>query len=424
MTDPTSPRTEARGARSGAGAPVREWQGWHAVLVAGFGLFILAMTLSPAGTSSPAELSSCYLCEGALPPDVIRNLVLFVPLGAALALGGVSTRRATLIGVVLSAVIEAVQLWIPGRESSLSDVVCNGVGTSLGGFLAREWRRWLAPPAALASRLSLAAALGAGVAVAATGWLLAPSYTAAEWYAGWAPEFGHLGLYHGRLVDVHVGDVPLPVGRVDTAAVRERMRAGERLQIRGSAGPDTGGLAPILSIHDAERREVLIVGAERGDLVLRPRTRAADLRFEQPSLRVVDALAATPAGDPLAIDVWREDGDLCAEVNGARSCGLAFSAGRAWAFFFRLRDIPNALRRTFDGLWIAGLAIPVALWWRPRAVSGLALAAFAAAVGVLPGVVGLGPAGAWEVGGAALGLGVGGAISQIARRGGARRTES
>jgi glycopeptide antibiotics resistance protein len=69
------------------------------------------------------------------------NVVVFVPLGAtlALALGGQPAGRrlllTTLTGASLSLTIELAQMAIPTRVSGLNDWVLNIVGTALGALL-------------------------------------------------------------------------------------------------------------------------------------------------------------------------------------------------------------------------------------------------------------------------------------------------
>jgi hypothetical protein len=82
--------------------------------------------------------------------DLIQNVLLYLPLGyfaAARATGDVapgaadSPRRrliqACLLGLLLSSCLELLQLWIPGRFSSVSDVFTNAMGAYLGGMAAR-----------------------------------------------------------------------------------------------------------------------------------------------------------------------------------------------------------------------------------------------------------------------------------------------
>lgn len=69
--------------------------------------------------------------------DMLLNMVLFVPLGAALPIlwKKADFRRTTLVGFVLTYFIELrVQPFIE-RNSSIDDLICNTLGTSVGYLL-------------------------------------------------------------------------------------------------------------------------------------------------------------------------------------------------------------------------------------------------------------------------------------------------
>jgi glycopeptide antibiotics resistance protein len=75
------------------------------------------------------------------PADVtegLLNVALFVPLGAALNLAGLSVRRTLLAGLALSTSIELLQLLvIPGRFGQLQDILANTIGAAIGALLIR-----------------------------------------------------------------------------------------------------------------------------------------------------------------------------------------------------------------------------------------------------------------------------------------------
>jgi hypothetical protein len=91
--------------------------------------------------------------------DVVVNLLGFIPFGfcatwlAWAALGGArevaahgrilvaAAVAAVLAGVLLSLLIELVQVWLPTRDSSLLDLLMNGLGTAIGAAVfALRWR--------------------------------------------------------------------------------------------------------------------------------------------------------------------------------------------------------------------------------------------------------------------------------------------
>jgi len=119
-------------------------------LVFGAALLLIAVvTLSPRGGSTLVELMPLAdLREAVGERDLalllksFANVLLFVPFGAALGLYDVSLRAALLAGAVLSGAVEVVQfVVVPGRTSSVDDLVLNTVGTVLGYLLVSSLRR-------------------------------------------------------------------------------------------------------------------------------------------------------------------------------------------------------------------------------------------------------------------------------------------
>ncbi|MCK6550167.1 VanZ family protein, partial [Myxococcota bacterium] len=85
-------------------------------------------------------------------PDLVQNVVLFLPFGFFGALGLTRARRATvlggativgLLGLALSVIVEALQTMSAERTSSTSDVVTNTAGAVLGAIGGLVWARAL-----------------------------------------------------------------------------------------------------------------------------------------------------------------------------------------------------------------------------------------------------------------------------------------
>jgi VanZ family protein len=71
----------------------------------------------------------------------VGNVLLFVPLGAILAMRGASLARAATVGLLISAAVELAQLVVPGRTTSVDDLIFNLAG-AVGGFtIAAAWMR-------------------------------------------------------------------------------------------------------------------------------------------------------------------------------------------------------------------------------------------------------------------------------------------
>lgn len=116
-----------------------------ALLTAGV---VLAVTLAPRALAAPARrhfMDLAHLIAGPmLAPmsfgqvESLLNALLFVPLGAALAL--LLSRRlwilAPMIGLAISITVECTQELIPGRVPSAADILWNGVGALAGAVVA------------------------------------------------------------------------------------------------------------------------------------------------------------------------------------------------------------------------------------------------------------------------------------------------
>jgi glycopeptide antibiotics resistance protein len=83
-----------------------------------------------AGIGIPFDLSYLVL-------EFLANVALFLPLGALLAVAFARLPWWAIVGIgfVTSVAIELVQLGLPSRFSTVSDVVANTLGTALGLLL-------------------------------------------------------------------------------------------------------------------------------------------------------------------------------------------------------------------------------------------------------------------------------------------------
>jgi VanZ like family len=108
---------------------------------------ILALTLVPASGANERELVPLvHIIGGLRPPtetdvllNVVGNVLLFLPLGAGLCLLGLRVRATILIAFSLSAFVEITQLFVPGRTTSVDDLLLNTLGALLGHALLLRW---------------------------------------------------------------------------------------------------------------------------------------------------------------------------------------------------------------------------------------------------------------------------------------------
>lgn len=77
--------------------------------------------------------------------EFAANIALFIPFGILLAIGWtrLKTWQLALLGLVTSGLIEAVQLMLPSRFSTVSDLIANTAGAVVG-CLAVRLIGWLA----------------------------------------------------------------------------------------------------------------------------------------------------------------------------------------------------------------------------------------------------------------------------------------
>jgi hypothetical protein len=138
-------------------------------------LAILAATLVPAKSGELRPFSYCFACDFRWLADAVLNVALFLPFGFAAAWHAKSFWKVVLAGALLSTAIELLQLFVPGRDPELRDILSNTMGAILGAALAYRPRAWLAPTARRAMWFVGAAALGIFSVIAFTAVVLAPA---------------------------------------------------------------------------------------------------------------------------------------------------------------------------------------------------------------------------------------------------------
>jgi glycopeptide antibiotics resistance protein len=113
----------------------------RALVLAGVLLVILLVTVRPwygfVGHSHWQLVEWVPFSAGVRPFDIIANVMLFVPFGAALAWrrGGRAVLFATVAGALLSLSVELYQVYCHGHFPTMTDVLTNTSGTLLGAAL-------------------------------------------------------------------------------------------------------------------------------------------------------------------------------------------------------------------------------------------------------------------------------------------------
>jgi hypothetical protein len=351
---------------------------------------IAAATLVPVSGPAQGSLRFCLLCGERSVADAFLNILLFAPLG--MALKALPQRRVVLVGCLVSGSIELLQFFLPGRFPSPSDVLFNSLGTLAGAGLARRAPALLHPGPRYAE-IAGRGALGAAVAVlAVAGLMLRPALPRTVYWGQWTPEFANLEHYHGRVQGVRLGTILIPDAPNEySSQLRTDFLQGVPLDVSVRAGRPPQMLAPIFNIYDENQQEVLLIGANRADLVLHYRMRAAVFRLNRPELYVPGALRDVREGDLLQLQLRRTTRGFCAIVNGVPACPLGFTPGASWGLLASPGLVPKAVHDTLNFVWLVLLFAPAG-FWITRPVGALGAAAVAlAALAVIPRLVGFLP---------------------------------
>lgn len=323
---------------------------------------ILVPTLIPIEQPAHLEASKWVLSELSS-SDLMRNLLLFMPLGAALAQLGYSAARCVALALLLSGGIETLQLWIPGRFVSPLDLLANGLGAALGQAVLRWAPLWLSPTPALSRRLVIAAGGTAAGLLLATGPLLAPAPVPALSDVQWVAAGRGLYPYEGQLLSAELDGQPLPPGPFPAEGPRlEWLSSDYVLALSLRAGPAPAGLSSFLRIWDPEGDEVLLVGPDRSHLVLRYRSAGRRLGLEWAALRWRDALAGVAAGQRIALKIEKTGAEICISIEQSRRCGFGFNYADGWQVLAPAFRYPSLVESALTCFWLAGLVLPLGFW--------------------------------------------------------------
>jgi hypothetical protein len=349
-------------------------------------LMISGATLLPSSdfTVMPGV---CLVCGSRGLADAVLNTLLFLPLGIAL---GWRTRPSLLplaVPLLLSSGIEIAQVFIPGRDGSLGDILFNGLGGAIGVLSGWSSNRVALMSDRTAGRAGLACGAIVPLVFLLTAWLLEPVLPDSQYFSQWAPNLPEHIPYGGKVEDAAIGDISLPAGRLaDSDTVRHLLVAGAPLRITGVAGPPPASPGAMYAIYDDSQREIIFVGHGGADLLVRLYRRSNVFKLDAPDIRWTNGFSSIKAGDPVNVAVWREgeaaclsvglnDGQEDRSVSPEQRCGLGETIGRGWS----LLAYPEALAHStwlLDMAWMWFLFVPIGIWTRqtPAGRAGIILA--------------------------------------------------
>jgi hypothetical protein len=349
------------------------------------GGFVGITTLVPTGTVLADGFDPCVICGDRGVADVVANMILFLPLGAGLAIVWGGGGAVVAVAGLVSAAVELAQFHVPGRHPALGDVLANVLGAVIGVTAIRWREHWMYPSARLGEVLSVVSAAGGVTVVAFTGYALSPALPLTDTYwAMWTPQLGHLQDYAGSVHRSALDGREMTPGVVDPGYVRKKLLTDRLLEVQGAKGDPPSAPSAVFAIYDDRQQEVIMVGAHGEDLVLRYRLRAHELGMDQPALRLHDAFTGIEVGDRMELNVRRQIRGYCITVNGAGDCGVGFTAGSGWSLLQYVSSFPPWLTGLLDAAWVAALLFPIGYWPARRRVRLVAVAAMAGALTAYP----------------------------------------
>lgn len=321
--------------------------------------------------------------------------------------------------------VELLQLYIPGRDTSLSDIITNSSGALIGIIAADVWRTVLVPSRRAASRLAIGWTFFWMLLLTASAELTHISLTPLTAWGVWAPELLHHDYFPGKVLSATAGGLPTPNAMSGASEDVRRRLSSDSVVVEATvvgAGA-TAQFSSIASIYDMSKQQIFFLGQRRGNLIFSLRMRTADAKVETPTIKL-DSVFPRHRGaktDTLHVaaglihhTLW-----ISAEKNGVRrERTLPVDAGLGWSYFLPFDYEYGREAPWLTVLWLAGLAVP-AMYWATRAGRNAFLAvaaALAAALLLIPLATAVHSTPWWEWIGLAAGAVIGAAAGAVSIR--------
>ena len=390
---------------------------------------ILLLTLLPASTNSHDEARNafCVPCGDFAVEDALLNVLLFVPFGLSLRLLGKSYIRIVITGLLMSASIELLQLVIPGRDSSLRDVVTNTIGAGLGALLWSHWRAILLPSVKTAPGLAVGAVLCWLALSLGTVWSFQPSLPERAYFGQWAPADVYPSSFRGSILSATVNSVDIPAGRsLHSASLRQALGAdSSSTQVVAEFGAAPEELSSIVSVADDRHREITLIGQKGTALVFRRRMRASELKLRNFGITLTNA--SIDSGDVLTIEWSRSPRMQSIRVQGPHGIqrrSVSTTPRLGWTLFVPFSPILGPSSDLIAATWLVLMVLPTGYYAGasyataprfaiPVLLAGIVLPLWAPVVAFNVAVPGM-----WDWGPSAIGAATGWALWMIgAKRG-------
>ena len=326
------------------------------------------LTLKPIpeqGEATRLTPWTCLFCGAQGTADVLLNIALFVPLGAALAWMGSGRLNSLALGASLSLAIELAQATlVPGRDPALGDVVANAFGTLAGASLALAWPGVWRPSSSRARRLASAAGVSWLLMTAATGWLVLPAPIPDRPIVLVAPDHPLLQAFAGRVVGVTVNGDGLDAGPLPAAAASRLEPERVQLGAKVVTGALTERVAPLVELTspDSTVWARLAQLGQKGTFAVR--LRSTSVRLMTPEVRVhraIPMVGSVPADFRGSLD----KATLIAEVtvdDSTHRHERALTPGLGWALLLPFNYPLDHMGAWPSAVWLALTLLPFGLW--------------------------------------------------------------
>jgi len=310
----------------------------------------------------------CIACGPNPAVDGIVHVLLFIPIGAGLALFGTRFVTAVLIGAAAAIIVETLQLVLPlGRVATIVDLATSVVGTAIGFHVALRRRALVYPRSTAALRYTTRLAVAWLVAMIVSAFALLPSVPDGELVGQWRPQLAPFERYGGRVLGAHVSGVPLPDGPLDQdVRLAATMRQGLRVEATVEPAGVPLGVAPILRLVNADSAELFLLAQQGDALLFRSRVRGTALGLVTPTVIMPDAMSRLIVGDRRTIvaNGRREHGELRVGARGGDAV-LPLHTASGWLLFIPAASVLQDSSDLVSAIWI-GAPLFIAAYWAGR----------------------------------------------------------
>jgi hypothetical protein len=323
-------------------------------------------TLTPTPRAAPSS-ELCIICGSLGGVDFVLNVVLFTPLGAAIWSARRRLRDAVIAGLLVSVVIELLQLRIiTGRDATLGDILANTLGSCAGAAIALGFVRWRDVSGRAAQRGAAVAGIAAAMVLAISAQLLQPIRTRYPQWVQWSPVKRGEEPFRGRLETaeangrtIHGREVLRPPQTLDA-----RMRS---LRVRATLkGPTPPSERQAIIIRIANPLEEGFQLAQLGNgVVFRTNIVAARLRLRPLLVGLPDVLpdSGATADDAFTFEGVSSPASIVATGSGPddqlTTVTLPRTVGLAWAMFLPWSVAIGPQWWLVNACWLAVLVVPV-----------------------------------------------------------------